>query len=34
MSSNIKINGYKLSKTQIDANEYRIFVFRNDKPEF
>jgi hypothetical protein len=34
MSSQVKINGHLLSKTQIGANEYRISVFRNDKLDF
>lgn len=34
MSNKISINGHELSKTQIDVNEYRISVFRNDNLKF
>lgn len=34
MSKKITINGYDISKTQVDATEYRISVFRANRFEF
>ena len=34
MSNKIRISGHELSKTKIGANEHKVTVFKNEKPQF
>ena len=34
MNSKISISGHEFSKTKIGVKEYKVTVFKNDKPQF